>query len=73
MSLGINLFRKRPRHEAHGPPTECSHWELAPRWDSATEIGDPERISHYLCTSCGETVSPAEGLLRAAFATNPRC
>ena len=41
-------------------PTECGHWELAPRWDNATDMGNKERITFFACTNCKETFSPDE-------------
>ena len=41
-------------------PTECSHWELAPRWDSAADMGKKDKITSYACTSCKETFTPEE-------------
>ena len=64
MSLRVNLFRKKPRAMPAMPLPECPHWELAPRWDSVADMGDTGRITHYVCTSCGETVSRAEATAR---------
>lgn len=41
-------------------PTECGHWELAPRWDNAADMGDKDKITSFACTSCKETFSPDE-------------
>ena len=41
-------------------PEECSHWELAPRWDNAADMGKKDKITSYTCTLCRESVSLEE-------------
>lgn len=41
-------------------PEECGHWELAPRWDCAADIGKKDRVVSYRCTTCGKTMTPDE-------------
>ena len=66
MSLRVNLFRKKPREVPAMPSPECPHWELAPRWGSVADMGDTDRITHYVCTSCGKIVSRTEATARAS-------
>ena len=66
MSLRVNLFRKRRGEVFETPPPNCPHWELAPRWDSAADIGNADRITHYACANCGATVSRTEAAARAS-------
>jgi hypothetical protein len=65
MSLRVNLFRKRRGEVVETPPLECPHWELAPRWDAADDIGHADRVTHYMCANCGATVTRAEAAARA--------
>jgi len=37
-----------------GPPPECPHANLLPRWDSVQDMGKPEKATSYVCESCGE-------------------
>ena len=39
---------------------ECLHGVLVPRWDSIDDIGKDDRVDHYVCEACGETLTPAE-------------
>jgi hypothetical protein len=41
-------------------PRECGHWELAPRWDAAPDIGIPELVVFYECTGCKSVFTPDE-------------
>ena len=41
-------------------PMECGHWELAPRWDSAEDMGKKEKVTYLTCTNCKESFSPDE-------------
>jgi hypothetical protein len=61
MSL-LSLFARSREAEAALPdlPSECGHWELAPRWASAADMGKKERITSFACTACNETFSPEQ-------------
>jgi hypothetical protein len=63
MSL-LNVVRKKPRQEADSSPIECPHWELAPRWDSVSDMGQADRVTFYSCTSCSKTFTPEEARIR---------
>ena len=39
---------------------ECSHWEVAPWWSSAEDIGNEDKVVSYACTGCGASLTPAE-------------
>jgi hypothetical protein len=52
------LFRKKPRNAPARLEDACPHSEVAPRWDSAADIGHMDRVTRYICTSCGATVPP---------------
>ena len=41
-------------------PRECGHFELAPRWDAAADIGIPDLIVFYACTTCQSIFTPDE-------------
>ena len=54
--------RQEQRHsEQHGQPRECQHPTLAPRWDSAADMGKRDKVSMYRCASCGGEFGAAEG------------
>jgi hypothetical protein len=40
---------------------ECPHGSLVPRWDDPADLGNNEKVSRYLCESCGATLSRDEG------------
>lgn len=50
-----NLIRHSPR-EMERPPA-CSHLALVPRWSNADDVGRGDRITSWLCSSCGETLT----------------
>lgn len=39
---------------------DCEHFELAPRWDSATDMGKPDKITSYTCSTCKKDFTPDE-------------
>jgi hypothetical protein len=41
-------------------PRECGHWELAPRWNAAVDIGIPGLVVSYTCTGCKAVFTPEE-------------
>ena len=45
------------------PPVQevCPHGSLVPRWDEPADLGNNEKVSRYLCESCGATLSREEG------------
>ena len=54
--------RQEQRHsEQDGQPRECQHATLAPRWDSAADMGKRDKVSTYRCASCGAEFEAAEG------------
>jgi len=55
MSLLSSLIHKKSDPVVQEKPP-CSHADLAPRWDTAAAMGNPDLITHYLCRSCGATV-----------------
>ena len=61
MSL-LSRFARSKDEEVTVPelPTECSHWELAPRWDNAADMGKKDKITSYACTGCQATFTPEE-------------
>jgi len=58
MSL-LNKFRSRP-HEgaAVAEKPACLHTTLTPRWDELDDIGHDDRITEYVCESCGTAITP---------------
>ena len=63
--MGIlgNLFGKRAEDKATlaAPPVTCLHVILLPRWDSIDDMGNEEKVSSYVCESCGQSFSAEEG------------
>ncbi len=41
-------------------PIECAHRVMAPRWDSAADMGKNDKITSYACGSCGAKFTPEE-------------
>jgi hypothetical protein len=41
-------------------PKECNHWELAPRWDNAADMGIKDKATSYECTGCKKTFTAEE-------------
>ncbi len=58
MSL-FSFTRKKKISDVQAAPP-CQHWDLAPRWDSAADMGKEDLVTHYSCCSCGATVSKDE-------------
>jgi hypothetical protein len=67
MSL-LSRFAKQGRPiEVKDLPRECGHWELAPRWDSAADIGKEDRVTYYTCANCKENFTREQAVeLRSA-------
>lgn len=59
---------QRSRRGLKTSQSECRHVNLLRRWDSADDMGRPEKVSRYLCDACGASFSREEGdrLRRAA-------
>jgi hypothetical protein len=57
MSLRTHLRRKKPAEVAVSQQAQCPHSELAPRWDSVEDMGKADCVTHYICTTCGASVS----------------
>jgi hypothetical protein len=66
MSLLSHVRRRMPEGAAQAPQDPCPHWELAPRWDSVADMGRADRVTHYVCTKCGERISRREAAARAS-------
>ncbi len=67
------LRRKRdeepPQSKQEAEAPVCEHITLVPSWDSAEDIGHPDRASKYRCEACGAEFSPTEAThLRATEA-----
>jgi hypothetical protein len=61
MSLISRLVGSKTRDVApEVQAVKCSHPELAPRWDSAADMGKRDRIVAYACTNCQATLTPDE-------------
>ena len=39
----------------------CPHVALVPRWDSAGDIGKPEKVSSFICEGCQTSFTREEG------------
>lgn len=39
----------------------CPHVALIPHWESADDLGKPEKTSHYICQACNTSFSREEG------------
>lgn len=46
--------------QTSGPPPECGHMTLVPRWDNAADMGDKDKVTVYSCESCQQQFTPAE-------------
>ena len=69
MSILTRFARsKDPEVDLPDLPAECGHWEMAPRWDNAEDMGQKEKITFLTCTNCGESFSPEEAERLAAVA-----
>ena len=59
----MSIFSGLKKSRTSTKPAEavqCSHRELAPRWDNAADMGKDELIVSFACTSCGQTFSAEE-------------
>lgn len=56
--LGTFARKKKDAAVQEAPP--CQHWELAPRWGSAADMGNAALVTHYQCCACGVTVPKEE-------------
>ena len=52
---------ERPAGEAEVSEPVCPHVALVPRWDSADDMGKPDRVTSYLCEGCQATFAREEG------------
>ena len=57
--LGRGEERPAGGEEAFEPV--CPHVTLVARWDSADDIGKPEKVSSFICESCQTSFSREEG------------
>ncbi len=46
--------------EPSGPPPQCAHAALVPRWNEAADMGKLDLVSNYLCEGCQQQFTPAE-------------
>jgi hypothetical protein len=61
MSLLSRFARSRtPEVAVPELPADCRHWELAPRWDNAEDIGEKDKIVSFKCTNCHDEFTPEE-------------
>jgi len=61
MSILSRLSRKAAEQaQVAELPRDCGHWELAPRWDAAPDIGVPNLVVSYASTSCRSIFLPEE-------------
>ena len=61
MSILSRLSRKTVQEAKVAElPRECGHWEVAPRWDAAADIGVPELVVSFTCTTCKSVFTPDE-------------
>lgn len=73
----LNRIRHQPENTAT-PATSpeevsCLHTALAPRWDTLSDMGDEQKVSAWVCASCGGTFTPErERELRASEAERVR-
>ena len=52
---------------------ECLHALLAPKWDSAADIGVEEKASRFVCDACRASFTPEEARdLRSSLAERMR-
>ena len=52
---------------------ECTHGALVPRWDSAADMGNADKVTSYRCDSCGQEFAADEiAELRASTAARLR-
>jgi len=58
----LSRFARSKEREVRAPdlPAECGHFELAPRWDNAEDIGKADKIVYYTCTVCKGEFTPEE-------------
>ena len=64
MGIFRRLFRREETRAAEAPAVEvppCPHVALIPHWDSAADMGKPDKASRYTCESCGAAFSREEG------------
>ena len=59
--IAMSIFSKS-RKPARDPMVKnaapCEHWELAPRWSNATDMGKRELVTSFVCGGCGESFTP---------------
>ena len=57
----VNRIVTAATDDRDGQARDCPHMTLAPRWDSAADMGIPERVMAYRCDACYAMFSPEEG------------
>ncbi len=50
------LSRRKPEPT----PVECVHNSLDPRWDAMEDVGNHDRVDHYVCRFCETRLSKEE-------------
>lgn len=62
MGLREKLFgRSKPSPTGQAEMSHCPHTTLTPRWNSAAEMGQQDKVSAYHCEGCSQPFTPAEG------------
>ncbi len=39
---------------------DCPHTQLVPRWGNAEDMGEADKATEYICSSCGEHFAPQQ-------------
>jgi len=47
-------------HESDGSDATCVHGVRIAHWDNAGDMGNADRVSYFVCESCGATLTPEE-------------
>jgi len=56
------LFGKRTPGATLPPAAElCPHTALVPRWDSAADMGQDDKVTGYTCQACQQTFTAEAG------------
>ncbi len=64
MTFFKKLFKRgqgQPGAEAEQSEVACPHVVLVPQWDSAADMGNPDKVARYTCQSCQAPFSLEEG------------
>lgn len=58
--MSLMSFARKKKSAAAAEAPVCQHWDLAPRWGSAEDMGKADRVTHYTCCTCGLDISNEE-------------